>query len=92
MGYYIQTPGLSGKAAYLREHHGAIAVEPVEPSALPPDRAIVCVVANGAYDAAGYCFDDAEFAAFALPDGRKREWLLMDRATVERLSNYPHGD
>ena len=89
MGYYIQTPEPTGKAAYLREHHGAIAVEPVEPSALAPDQALVCVIENAGFDAAAYCYNDREFQEFALPDDRRpREWLLMDRAIVERLSSY----
>lgn len=94
MGYYLETPVDTGKAAYLCEHYGAVMVEPVEPSALPPDRALVCVVANpaGGFEAAGYCHNDSEFEAFARRDARKREWLLMDRATVERLSQYPDGD
>ena len=40
---------------------------------------LVCVVANGPFEAAAWCYNPFEFAAFAPFDGRPKGWLI-----------YPH--
>ncbi len=40
------------------------------------------------FEAVGYAYNPAEFEVFAKPDGRRREWLLMDKSLVEELSGY----
>jgi hypothetical protein len=94
MGYYIDVPPLIGKVKYLCEMYDAREIEPVEPSALPPDQALVCVVLNIGdvdFDAAAYVFDDAEFEEFRRPEPRPKRWLLMNKRLVEELSRYPDG-
>lgn len=39
---------------------------------------LVCVVSNGPFEAAGYCFSEAEYAAFTEPtDDRPKTWLRV---------------
>lgn len=87
MGYYIETPSQFGKARYLVETHGAKLI--TRPAVFPAtDEALICVVGNLMFEAAGYCFDEGEFNAFASPDHRPKQWLLMDRETAQRLSGF----
>lgn len=90
MGYYIQTPENHGKADYLVREHGAEVVDDVP--AWSDDYAIVCVVDNGAFEAAGYAFSPRELMAFAAQDRggyqRPRTWLKMDKAKAQELSGY----
>jgi hypothetical protein len=89
MGWYIQAPVIYGRTEYLIAHHEAVEIEPVEPSNLPPDKALVVVVQNGLFDAVGYVFDDREFREFSDPtDPTPRRWLLMDKAFVEAETGY----
>lgn len=90
MGYYIQTAEPLHKAAQLR----AIGAEDVDPDRVawpPPEgKALVCVVQNGPFDAAGVIFDESEFRAFNNPtDWRRTDWLLMDSGQVRDLSGAP---
>lgn len=49
---------------------------------------LVCVVENGAFDAAGYCYDAGEFQAFNQPsDPRRKTWLIVPNAA--QRSGYP---
>jgi hypothetical protein len=86
MGYYIETDGRFGKAEYIIKNHSA-----VEVSEAPPwleDAAIVCVVSNGDFEAAGYCYSPDELAVFARPDTRPKRWLVMDKALAMKLSGF----
>jgi hypothetical protein len=42
---------------------------------------LVCVVENGIFDAAGYCFSAREMMAFAYPDSRRKTWLVVPDAS-----------
>lgn len=91
MGYYIETPVLHGKAAWLADAYDAelLAGPPVDLSELPEGKALVCVADNGIFEAAGYAFSDAELDAFDEPaDTRPKQWLVMDKPTVEKLSGF----
>lgn len=54
------------------------------PIAFQPD--LVCVVENGLFDAAGYCYNEEEMRAFNEPDGRRRTWLTVPDA--DKWSGY----
>jgi hypothetical protein len=90
MGYYIQGPAL-GKVFHLVNKYNAnmVHVDDAE-GALEDDKlAVICVVNNGAFEAAGYCFDHNEFLAFTDPkDDRPKTWLTMDKDKAEELSGY----
>lgn len=93
MGYYLLSTGPpKGKAEVLVKDHGAVQLSESE-AALEVDDpavAIVCVVYNTAWDAAGFAYNLKEFARM-LPrpdDQRPRRWMKMDRETAERLSGF----
>jgi len=89
MGFYINTNCNQGKANELVKSHGAIKIAtPRWFNDVPVDKALICVVENGFFDAAGYCYDEHEFNAFVEPDGRRKQWLLMDKNLAEDLSGY----
>lgn len=81
MGYYLNTfktgtalPN-TGKAEALLSEEG---VREVPGTQFEPN--LVCVVENGLFDAAGYCFSKEEFEEFQRPDGRPRRWLIVPDA------------
>lgn len=41
---------------------------------------LVCVVDNGAFEAAGYAYSVNEMEVFKASDGRPKQWLLFDKA------------
>jgi len=41
---------------------------------------MVCVVNNGAFGAAAYCYDEQEYLAFDYADGREKTWLQYEHA------------
>jgi hypothetical protein len=85
MGFYINE--INGKEAPSRLKVGFVLKEvPGAKSINPPtewQEDLVCVVHNGAFDAAGYAFDENEMNAFLAPDygsQRPRTWLLVPGA------------
>jgi hypothetical protein len=92
MGYYINTPMVLGKAGYLKQTYGAIEIEcPGSLNEISIEgKALVMVIENPMFDAAGYIYDDNELkrAKPTHTDKRKRTWLLMDKEWVENVTNY----
>lgn len=91
MGYYIECEKHLGKANQLVEKYGAIRLSkrPENFSDVPETTAIVVVLENGLFDAAGYCYDEREMLAFDSPrDYRKKHWLLMDKDLVNKLTGF----
>lgn len=90
MGYYIETPVLHGKAAWLAENYDAELLDcaPASFADVPDEQALVMVVDNGIFEAAGYVFSKDEFGQVVDTDPRPRQYLLMDKITVELLSGY----
>ena len=90
MGYYIETQQAKGKAQQIVDVHGAELLQrvPLSVSDVPPDKAIICVVDNGPFEAAAFAYDDLELRHFAQPDPRPKQWLLMDRARACELTGY----
>jgi hypothetical protein len=89
MGWYIQGPNL-GKALHIVEAYGGEIIEPPkEFSEVPEDKALICVVSNGPFDAAAYCYNEDEFLAFSdVYDHRVKCWLTMDKKKAEELSGF----
>ena len=46
---------------------------------------MVCVVDNGYFGAAAYCYSENEHYAFSHPDNRQKAWLQYEHA--EKLAN-----
>ncbi len=85
MGYYIETPEPLHKALQLVLATDAETI--TKPTWPPPkDKALVCVVENGIFDAAAICFSAHEFEAFNWPsDRRPKTWLIMDKSKAIEL-------
>jgi hypothetical protein len=79
MGYYINKISTgeklpaSGKVQALIDD-GAEIVNPVFSENL------ICVVDNGEFEAAGYCYDEKQFERFSYDDGRPKTWLVHPQA------------
>lgn len=90
MGYYLQSPADQhfGKADFLcREYNGQIISRDEARSLMsdPEKVAIACVVNNGNFEAAAYCFSVEEFKAFSRPDDhRPKEWIRFDNVSAIR--------
>lgn len=91
MGYYIQTGNATGKAKVLIEKHNAeVLTKPPIWQELPANKALICIVHNRFFDAAGLCFSKAEFNEFNLPhDARPKTWLYIDKELAFELAQYP---
>ena len=90
MGFYIEGP-VRGKAQFLRDNYSASlwkSKDAPEWEEIDNSEAIICVVDNGIFEAAGYCYNPRELEAFARPDGRLKAWLLMDKQKAEELTGY----
>ncbi len=89
MGYYIEVPQSKGKAQQLVALHNAkIAACLTSLDEVPDDQALICIVDNGPFEAAGYCYSQQELDDFSSFDGRFKQWVLMDKALAEKLSGY----
>lgn len=87
MGYYIETGKRLGKAKWLVDN--AKAMITFAPVAGTAEMIPVCVIDNGAFEAAGIAFDSEELSCFNNPtDYRLKTWLSVPRAEVLRLC--PH--
>lgn len=92
MGYYINDlkdgtwlPARE-KVKFLIEKANAKVIP--FPKEFVPD--LVCVIHNGNFDAAGYCYDENEMKSFARPDDRPRTWLIVpDAAELSGYSRFP---
>lgn len=87
MGFYInqnskgvQLPA-RGKAKVLLEDGAMLVFHPkFQPN-------LVCIVSNGPFDAAGYCYNEREFNDWTDPnDPRPKIWLVYEYAGL--LSGY----
>jgi hypothetical protein len=81
MGYYIQTAQPKNKAAAIKQDFDAIEVTVDEAEFFIKEQmgAVVCVVDNGPFEAAAYCYNLDEFRAFTLSeDDRPKTWLYVE--------------
>ena len=86
MGYYIQAVSPLGKAKYLVEHEGAELVLSPESFNFDGSHALICVVENGLFDAAGIAYNARERDAFNAPsDKRAKTWLKLPKLRVIEL-------
>jgi len=91
MGYYVQGP-TKGKGPELVSQHGAREIsKPASFTDIPAGMALVVVVDNGFFEAAGYAYSPAEFEVFVNPDAddkRPRKFYLMGENLCRKLSDY----
>lgn len=88
MGYYIEVPNNKGKAQQLVELHGARILGKKPSFNDYPQEAVICVLDNGTFEAAGYAFSERELEVFAFPDMRPKTWLVMDRKKAHKLTGF----
>lgn len=89
MGYYIEVPSNKGKAQQIVELYGGrIAFNPPLFEDISPDEAIICVVDNGLFEAAAYCYNQEELNEFSFNDGRPRMWVIMNLQKARKLTGF----
>lgn len=90
MGYYIQTPSSFDKATQICAlYDGKQIDKPKSFEQIPEDKALIVVVQNGFFDAAGYAYDEREFKAFTEPDdSRPKSFVLIDKEKAKKLSGF----
>ena len=93
MGYYIETETPHEKAVQLVRDYGAKVVsrEEADKAMDNSDLAVIVVLDNGFFDAAGFAYNRREFDAFACPtknDTRPRTFLTMNRQKVIEMTGY----
>lgn len=93
MGFYIECDAPKNKAQQLNASLGAFEVSQNEAEMIIKEDmgAVICVVDNGPFEAAAYCYNLDEFRSFTHPDDdRPKTWLVVDdTAKVRTLSRYP---
>jgi len=96
MGYYLEVPSPQQrfhKAKTLCEIHGGIEISLEEAQSLIKDlenTAVVCVVNNGIFEAAAYCYSEEELQAFSRDDDhRPKTWLAFHNVNdIQKASKY----
>jgi len=90
MGFYIETNSNYNKAETISlNYQGEIISKPQTFNEIPSDKGLICVVNNGMFEAAGYCFDEREFNVFTNPeDIRPKKYVLIDKDLAEKLSGF----
>ena len=90
MGYYIQTSGTHGKADEIAKvHDGEVVPQPSSFKDIPSTDALICVVNNGYFEAAGFAFNEEEFLAFTRPDDpRPKKFVIISRKLAMELTGY----
>jgi hypothetical protein len=91
MGYYLQTPGNHNKAAELALMHGGEVVtqEKAAEAMNDPSKGVICVVDNGAFEAAAFAYSQSEFDVFTRPEEmRPRTFAVIDRRIAEMETGY----
>lgn len=91
MGYYIQTPSPHEKAIQIISLYDAkpVSIDEASKAIEDPSLAVIVVVENGPFDAAGFAFDRCEFDAFTHEsDTRNKSFLTMDRSLAETLTDF----
>lgn len=87
MGYYINKTS-KGVDLNARGKASQLIADGATKLTGPPifQENLVCVVENGPFDAAGYCYCEKEFQVFNIFDGRPKTWLIHPEA--KQLSGY----
>ena len=81
MGYYIN-PSETTKERWLAENGVRITTEEARKHSAG-EELVVCLVDNGAFTAAGICYDNRERDAFIHPDERPRVWYRVEKTKLK---------
>ncbi len=93
MGYYVAIDAPHGKAATIvaaEESAKLASLTEASRAMKDPALGVVVVVNNGAFEAAGFAFNQAEFDHFTTnpEDDRPKEFVVMARYRAAFLSGY----
>lgn len=93
MGYYIQTAEPKGKADTICKELSGIKITQDEAEFFLKEQmggAIICVVDNGPFEAAAYCYNLDTFRQFSwADDDRPKTWILVeDEQRVKELTQF----
>jgi hypothetical protein len=92
MGYYIQTAAPKGKTEAICKELSGIEISQDEAEFFVKEQmgAVICVVDNGPFEAAAYCYNLDEFRVFTDPqDARPKRWVTVeDVAKVKALTRF----
>lgn len=94
MGYYINSTskglGLpaTGKAEMLVLDGAELISTPSSFQDIEENKALICIVDNFTFEAAGLCYNESEFEEFVRDDGRPRTWLTMEKDVAHKLADY----
>jgi hypothetical protein len=91
MGYYIQTGSSLDKAEYLvNKLGGKMIAKPSKFEDIPEDKALIVVVDNLVFEAAGLAYSKEEFDAFVLDerDDRLKWFILLDKKLAYEKAGY----
>lgn len=93
MGYYIECNKPHGKAKEIIDNLEGVEISVSEAEMIIREDiggAVICVVNNGPFEAAAYCYNLNEFRAFSRPeDNRPKTWLLVSNEDkVKELTGY----
>lgn len=92
MGYYIETAVPKGKTEIICKELGGIEISQDEAEFFIKEDmgAIVCVVDNGPFEAAAYCYNLDEFRVFTdKRDDRPKRWVLVEDVNkVKTLTRF----
>ena len=91
MGYYIETGSTHNKAEIIaKKFNGEVLMKaPMSYCDIPAGKAVIAVVDNGPFEAAGFCFSEDEFIVFTDPtDPRQRSYVLIGREDAEKETRF----
>jgi len=82
MGKYVNQTSNGSVGASFKDKCNALLSDGAIEIGVPEkfEENLVCVVDNGMFAAAGYCFDSHEFKVFTHPtDKREKRWFIWDK-------------
>lgn len=82
MGQYINktSKGHGIGTSYQQKVNNLIADGAYKIDPMVYEENLICVVDNGMFAAAAYCYSPAEYKVFSEPDGRPKTWLIHPQA------------
>lgn len=85
MGYYINPPTES-KESFLQRKGKLLTNKPLS---LPENKeeALVCLINNGFFTAAGICYSEKEREEFGRNDGRPKSWYIVPKSELYLVSD-----
>lgn len=93
MGFYIQRSDDDSKhkAEWLVDFYEGIVIDrPKSFDSIPKSKALIIVVDNGNFEAAGYIYNENEWnmATQNSKDFRVKTFVLLDKKLAEKISGY----